>query len=476
MVQVTRSLSSKLLLLAIAYVMLSEVLIFAPSIARFRVAYLMDRLEAAHTAALVVQGVSADTLEDGLMPELLRHAKAESIVLQQQDRRTLMLLLAEEPVMPSEFVDLRTARPIGNIVDAIAVYLRPEPRTIRVIGYSPVDESIQVEVVLSEAPLREAMIGFGWRILGLSIIISLTVAALIYVTLQGLMVRPMRRLTQSMIHFREDPEDADRVIVPQRRSDEIGVAETVLAEMQVGLRDALKQKERLAALGTAVGKINHDLRNALATAQLITDGLAASEDPQVRKVSPRLISAIDRAVNICSQTLDFAREGAPVLHPEAFAFSDLVEEVWATLDAARPADSALQVDGGVELYADRDQMFRVYNNLLRNAFEAGARRITLTAKAHDHGLLLTIADDGRGIPDAARDRLFEPFSGSAKVGGSGLGLSIAREIVVAHGGAIELADTGEQGSVFRIALPASALASSTVNTNLSDEADRRAAQ
>ena len=476
MVQVTRSLSSKLLLLAIAYVMLSEVLIFAPSIARFRVAYLMDRLEAAHTAALVVQGAPSETLEDGLIPELLRHAKAESIVLQQQDRRSLMLLLAEKPVMPSEFVDLRQARPIGHIVDAIAVYLRSEPRTIRVIGYSPVDESVQVEVVLSEASLRKAMIAFGWRILGLSIIISLTVAALIYVTLQGLMVRPMRRLTQSMIHFREDPEDAERVIVPQQRSDEIGVAETVLAEMQVGLRDALKQKERLAALGTAVGKINHDLRNALATAQLITDGLAASEDPQVRKVSPRLISAIDRAVNICSQTLDFAREGAPVLHPEAFAFADLAEEVWATLDAARPADSSLQVDGVAELYADRDQMFRVYNNLLRNAFEAGARRITLAAEARDDGVLLTIADDGPGIPPAARDRLFEPFGGSAKIGGSGLGLSIAREIVAAHGGVIELANTGDQGSVFRISLPATAHASSSVNTNLSGEADQRAAE
>ena len=84
------------------------------------------------------------------------------------------------------------------------------------------------------------------------------------------------------------------------------------------MRQALGQRARLAALGTAVTKINHDLRNILATARLVTDGLADSAAPEVRRVAPRLLDAIDRAVALCTRTLDFSREGAPPFAPSRF--------------------------------------------------------------------------------------------------------------------------------------------------------------
>src|SRR5882757_7798103 len=173
--------------------------------------------------------------------------------------------------------------------------------------------------------MRREMWEFGIRILELSIIISLVAAALVFLSLQWLLVRPMRRITASMTAFRADPENASRDIVPSRRTDEIGVAQRELADMQGTVRQALRQRARLAALGAAVTKINHDLRGILSTARLVSDGLAESAAPEVRRVAPRLFEAIDRAVALCTRTLDFSREGAPPFTPSRFELRPLIE-------------------------------------------------------------------------------------------------------------------------------------------------------
>ena len=136
-----------------------------------------------------------------------------------------------------------------------------------------------IEVVLPEAPLRAAMIRYGLNVLGLSVIISMITAALVYFALNGLLVQPMMRITRNMLRFSQNPEDASRIIVPSARQDEIGTAERELAHMQVELTQTLQQKSRLAALGLAVSKISHDLRNMLANAQLISDRLEQPARP-----------------------------------------------------------------------------------------------------------------------------------------------------------------------------------------------------
>jgi signal transduction histidine kinase len=193
-------------------------------------------------------------------------------------------------------------------------------------------------------------------------------------------VRPLRRITASMMNFREDPEDASRMISASGRTDEIGVAERELAVLQRTVRQALGQRARLAALGTAVTKINHDLRNILATARLVSDGLATSAAPEVRRVAPRLFDAIDRAVALCTRTLDFSREGAPPLAPRSFPLASLIDEVAPDLGLSEEAmaiECAIPPDLMIE--ADRDQLYRVLLNLARNAVEAGARRLRFTA-------------------------------------------------------------------------------------------------
>src|SRR5882757_67317 len=222
--------------------------------------------------------------------------------------------------------------------------------------------------------MRREMWEFGIRILELSIIISLVAAALVFLSLQWLLVRPMRRITASMTAFRADPENASRDIVPSRRTDEIGVAQRELAEMQETVRQALRQRARLAALGTAVTKINHDLRGILSTALLVSDGLAESAAPEVRRVAPTLLAAIDRAVALCTRTLDFTRETPPPLIRERFAFAALVDDVGEAIAVARAADPTRsdeplirnEVLVTLELDGDRDQLYRVLFNLCHN--------------------------------------------------------------------------------------------------------------
>jgi signal transduction histidine kinase len=328
-------------------------------------------------------------------------------------------------------------------------------RILRVVGPSPKDPAVLVEVVLEEGHLRALMIGYSERILALSMGISFFTAAAVYLSLHLLMVRPMSRITESMARFRDNPEDASRIIRPSARSDELGVAQRELADMQAYLRAALQQKARLAAVGTAVTKISHDLRNILSTARLVSDRLTASDDPEVRRVTPALVSAIDRAVNLCAQTLGFTREGPPRIAPERFELSDLVDEVGEALPLPAGGRAVLhnRLDGGLEIEADREQLHRVLSNLGHNAVEAGATRVEVAARRDGGLLVIEVSDNGPGLAPKAREQLFKPFAGSVRSGGTGLGLAIARELMRAHGGDLELESSTDEGACFRLTLP-----------------------
>lgn len=453
-----RSLSARLLVLTIFFVMLSEVLIYAPSIGRFRLTYLQDRLADAHIAALALEATPERSVGPDLEMQLLHHVGAYGVELRLGDIYTLMLG-GHTPPEPDARFDLAEGNFFSYILEAFVALAQTENRVLFVTGPSPADPAATVELILDEAPMRAEMIDYSKRILQLSIVISLLTATLVYLSLRWLMVRPMARLTESMVAFREEPRDESRVIRPSGRRDEIGVAEQELAQMQAGLRSALRQRERLAALGEAVTKINHDLRNVLASAQLLSDRLALSNDPEVRRVTPTLFGAIDRAVALCQRVLEYARAGAPNLRLQTFGLRELVSDAGIAVAPATTATDAESVTwlNGVsadfDVVADRDQLYRVLVNLGRNAIDAGASRVMVSATRLQRGTAIAVADDGPGIPEKARDSLFRPFAGSSKADGSGLGLAIARELMHAHGGEITLEATGTSGTTFRLDLP-----------------------
>ncbi len=450
-----RSLSVRLLVLTIFFVMLSEVLIYAPSLSNFRIRWFEEKIQTAHLAILALQSTPEQLVSPELKTDLLRSAGAHAVILRTPDRR--LLLYTTRPPQVDETINVQDLSLVRGVGDALAALLRNESNVVHLLGPSPRDPRLTVEVVFDDDELREQMRVFSRNILFLALIISVLTAGLLYVTLLGLVVRPMRRITSGVTEFANNPENTLAGLQPTQRRDEIGLAQTVLVDMQKDVRASLKQKEHLAALGSAVSKINHDLRGILSTALLMSDRLSQLDNPDVKKLVPPLVQAVDRAIGLCTQTLSFARDEGPQLDHARFRLRGLLEDVSADLAALNAGLSQLENNVGDEfvIEGDRDQLYRVFANLARNAVEAGAKTVTVSARNTEDEVFIDVNDDGPGLPQKARDGLFMPFSGSAKKGGTGLGLAIARDVMRAHGGEIELAASGESGTHFLLRLPKS---------------------
>lgn len=459
-------LSGKVLWLTIVFVMLGEVLIFLPSIANFRIQWLKGRIAQAEIAALAAEAAPNQILSSDLRSEILKGAGVLVVSLQKGQVRQLMLRGTED-VMVDQVFDLRTTRWYEAINDAFGVlFSSSEQRVISVIDKPPNMSGDEIEITLYEAPLRQAMLGYGFNILLLSIVLSLLVAGMIYGALNSILVRPMRRLMRNMMEFAQDPEDPRRIISPSRRRDEIGLAEHELQAMQNELATALKQKNHLAALGLAVSKVSHDLRNMLTSAQIISDRLATVPDPTVQRFTPKLISSLDRAIEFLSQTLRFGRaEEAPPRREKLVLFDVCAEVVeTAELNPSRQVQFVNMVPRAISIDADREQLIRILTNLVRNGVQAieqraaapeaaEAGRVMLQGRREGSVTVVTVSDNGPGVPDKIRDHLFQAFQTAAKSGGTGLGLAIAEELARAHGGYIALRASSFEGTSFEVHVP-----------------------
>ncbi|HYA06066.1 MAG TPA: HAMP domain-containing sensor histidine kinase [Xanthobacteraceae bacterium] len=454
-------LSGKLLVLTILFVMIAEVLIYVPSVANFRVVWLKDRLATAYTAALVLDAAPNGVVSDPLAKKILDSIGARAVAMKMGDSRR-MLAADDMPPAVAATYDMRNVYVFDAIVDAFATMLNAKNDVMRVIGPAPMGGEY-IDLVMNERPLRKAMLRYSADILFLSLVISAITAALVYLALHYLFVRPMRRVTANMIAFRADPENTDRVIVPSARADEIGTAERELATMQTELASMLHQKSRLAGLGLAVSKINHDLRNLLASAQLFSDRLAKIPDPGVQRFAPKLMQALERAIAFCQSTLSYGRLQEPPPERRQILLEPLVEEVHETLglNPDSPIRWISAVERGLIVEADYDQLFRILLNLARNAVQAldsradrdpGRDQIRITGRREGAVVVIEVSDTGPGFSEQARAHLFEAFQGSTRIGGTGLGLAIAAELVRAHGGEIRLVE-GTIGATLRLTIP-----------------------
>lgn len=453
-------LSARLLVLTVAFVMIAEVLIYVPSIANFRRTWLNDRLAAAQIAALALDAAPGERLPEGLEARLLKGVGAEAVAVRGGGIRRLLAL---DPMPPEvgRVVDLRDAGSLALVRDAFSTLLWPTGKPMRVIGAGQGNIDF-VELVLDEAPLREAMIGFSRNILIISLFISGITAGLVFLALHRVIVRPVRRLVGNIAGFAENPEDAARIVAPTGRRDEIGLAERALERMETALANELRQKRRLADLGLAVSKVNHDLRNMLTTAQLLTDRLGGLSDPLAQRTAPRLVATLQRAIDFCEATLAYGRAGEPLPRRRAVLLGELADELPDLVDLAPQAGIAIRLDvpGDLTVDADPDQLSRVLVNLVRNAVQAlaqggaqgGPPMVVVSAWRRDGAVTIRVADNGPGLTERARAHLFEAFQGAARPGGTGLGLAICAEIVRAHGGTIGV-DEGGPGAHFRVVIP-----------------------
>ena len=456
-------LSTKVLLLTIIFVLVGEVLIFIPSIANFRIQWMKTRIAQAEIASLAAEAAPDAILDDSLRTEILKGAGVTAVLLKRGGAKQLILRNNEQE-MTKESFDLRPGTYWMTLGPALSALVSSEDRIINVIDVPPNMSGEMIEVSLHEAPLTTAMRSYGLNILYLSIFLSIVVAAMIYAALNRVLVRPMQRLSANMTAFGDKPQDASRIINPSSRSDEIGTAERELHDMQTQLQSLLQQKNHLAALGLAVSKVSHDLRNMLTTAQVVSDSLGEVKDPQVQRFAPRLITSLDRAINFLTQTLKYgqARELPPdrsklnlndVAKDVLMAFEPIVQD---RITLSHSIDRAISVD------ADREQLHRILTNLVRNATQAFEQSghnpdrkpaITITAMRRGSVTEIDVTDNGPGIPETVRDRLFEAFQSAAKPGGTGLGLAISRELAEAHGGSLSVRDSSAQGTCFCVVIP-----------------------
>ncbi|MCF6444244.1 sensor histidine kinase KdpD [Nereida sp. MMG025] len=456
------TLSGRFLILTIIFVMIAEVLIFVPSVARFREDYLLARLERAQIASLAT--LENDMISAETEAELLRNAGVFNVVLRRNDVRRLALSSPIPQEIHATF-DLRDPSALVLLRDALARLIDTEQRVIRVVGNPVNDAGTLIEVTMDTKTLREAMLDYGVNILWISLLISVVTAGLLFLAVRIVLVRPIKDVIHSMKSYQKAPEDARRIIAPTSSTRELRDAQEALAELQAQLTASLKQKDRLAQLGGAVSKISHDLRNILTSAQLFTDRIESSEDPMVARLAPKLVNSITRAVNLCESTLAFgkAEEPAPTLN--RFALIDVVEDVIASERLAVgefDLSFAEDVPSHLMVRADSEQLYRVLGNLVRNARQAiiangEAGEIAISAEETTEAWWIRVRDTGPGLPMKAQENLFTAFQGNARKGGTGLGLLISQELIRGHGGSLELSFSDATGTCFEICLPKSDL-------------------
>lgn len=452
------SLSGRLLVLTTIFVMLAEILIFVPSVARFREDYMLNRLERAQIASLAL--LADDMLDPELEAELLRNAEVFNVVLRRDEARQLMLS-SPMPQPISKTFDLRDGSAMTLIRDAMMRLMNRENEVIRVIGAPVREAGLLIEITMETGPMRMAMVDYGVRILILSAVISIFTALLLFLAMRVFLLKPIKGVVSHMQRYAAAPEDARRIIVPSAGVRELREAEEALRSMQTELTQALRQKERLAQLGSAVSKISHDLRNILTSAQLFTDRIEGSEDPIVMRMAPKLVGSITRAVNLCESTLKFGKAEEPSPTISDVLLIDLVEDVVQSERLAvgeHDVSFAVDIAPDMRVRADPEQLYRVVANLVRNAREAivtSAKpgEIEVMAQATKNAWEIEVSDTGPGLPARAQAHLFQPFQGGARKGGSGLGLAISAELVRGHGGDLMLVQTDDGGTRFVLTLP-----------------------
>lgn len=456
-------LSARLLLLTVVFTLAVQALILAPNLAAFHERWLRDRLQAAELASVGVEALPYSAVEDDTAAELMRIGGVQAVALTEQGVRRLLLQAPNLPRAP-ELIDLRRQNTLSSLVEPWRTLAGHPDRSLRVQARPRYRSGDFIEIVTPAQPLKIELRSFLVNSLLVSLLISVTAGALLYGALALLVLQPLRRVTRAMERFAADPESEGEA--PSDRHDEIGRVERELARMQEEVRQSLRSRARLVALGEAVAKINHDLRNMLTSAQMASERLATSPDPQVAKALPRLERALSRAANLSRNVLEYGRSEEPPPQKTRVVLNSAL--TLAAEDAGLEADGVRlvkQLPARFAVQADPDQLYRILVNLMRNArqaIEADATRpperrgrggVSVSAFTQDGVDVIRIADDGPGIPPRMVERLFEPFVSGRASDGTGLGLTISRELAALHGGELRLVESSEKGAMFELRLP-----------------------
>lgn len=240
------SLSGRFLILTTVFVMLAEVLIFVPSVARFREDYLLLRLERAQIASLAL--LANDMIDADLEIELLQNAGVYNVVLRRNEIRQLVLS-SPIPSPITNTYDLRDPSAWNLIRDAMRCLVQSENQVIRVIGDPVQKAGLLIEVTMDTMPMRAALIDYGLNILLLSAVISIFTAFLLFLAVRRFLVKPIKIVVGAMTTYAEMPEDSRRIIVPSAGVTELREAEVALQSMQKTVDQLTFAKRTAGSIG-----------------------------------------------------------------------------------------------------------------------------------------------------------------------------------------------------------------------------------
>jgi signal transduction histidine kinase len=455
-------LRGRLLSLTVGFVLFAVLLIYPILASGYRNTWLREHGEAAQIAALALNAAPDGRVSRELSDALLAQAQVVSVAVVGDDFREMVLAPSMEITEAPVRIDIRKRPGAGSIFQTFGHLLAPKGRFLQIVITPSWTADREMEVIVPEAALRRDLIAFSRDLLLITLVISGVVGALVYFSIYRLVVRPMKGLTDSVIRFGESPEGAEVDFQPGR-SDEMQRARDALNNMQQAVSASFRQRKRLADLGEAMAKINHDLRNSLAAAQIVSEGLSQSEDPRVARAAPRLERALERAINLAEATLRYGRADPPTPSFSAVDVKGAVEEAAGEALAIWPGMAfRMEIEPDLRVRADTEHVHRILSNLLRNAARALAEQagrtapaeIVATARRTKAGVEIAICDNGPGISDRLRQRLFQPFAATGSRDGTGLGLAISRELARSMGGDLQLADSSGGGARFVLGLPA----------------------
>jgi len=450
-------LSGKLLILTIIFVLLAEAVIFLPSASNFRKGWLEERaISAGHLA--IALNAAPESYDRQMLSETFMRDTDISVVRVESMGRTELVLGSPPETMEFEIIDLRSDNPGLQLRPTLAAFTGKDGY-FRVLANPPPGDFQSLEYLVPKAALQKAMEKYCHNILGLSILIAIITGILLYSVLRFLIVKPLQCLGDDVAEFQDDPSAPLKTKRTHNRKDEIGDLSRAFTEMQTGVQSSLEQRKRLADLGLAVSKINHDLRNVLTSAQLVSDRLAMDKDERVKKMGERLVRAVDRGVRIAEGVLEYGSDKEEILDLSSVNLAEIADE--AAHDTLRRYDYVQfenKIDPKLQARADADHTYRIFQNLIRNAAQAlkDQKNAVVKIEARNGGdkVYATLADNGPGLPEKVREAIFTPFSTGGGRGRTGLGLTISKELAEAQGGDLTLLRSDQDGTAFELILSA----------------------
>jgi len=463
-----RRLRVRLLVFICFCVFLTEILVFVPTLANVERRWLEGRHQSLHALALVLAD-DHTAFERNLYRQILHASETLSLRVVSLPENTILEIRRDlSDFVIDKTVDLADLTYRQLVLSSLATLFASDGKRILQLDGAIEGSDVQLSVMMTDRSLRDALLVYTQRFAAISLTIALIAAALIYLIVFLFLVRPIQKIYRNILDFVADPANPARIMVPEMRQDEIGFAQRRIATIETALQQNYVRRKHLADLGLAVSKINHDMRNILASAQLISDRLSEVQDPLVRRLSAKLMHTLDRAIAYSQSVMAHGRSREQVPVRQKLQLRQLVDEAFDMLAVRGREQVTLrnEVTDGFEVEADREQLHRIITNLCRNGVEAMTasevtgkeatplKQIIIKARHENGKSVIDIKDTGPGLPMQARAHLFEPFQGSSrKSNGTGLGLAICDELVRAHDGTIRLVEgEGWQGTHFEIRL------------------------